>query len=165
MQVYLMRHGIATPRGELDVDDSARALTPEGVEKVHRIGEALRRLKIEIDEIWTSSLVRAHQTAEIIAVAQAMTQAMQTVRELEPGGNQPALVDLLRSASGLRGVLLVGHEPDMGELAGRLVCGRPGASFRFKKGGIACIEMNDPAMEGLAELRWLLTPKQMLMLK
>lgn len=165
MQVYLMRHGIAMPRGEVDIDDSERALTPEGVEKVHRIGNALRRLKIEIDEIWTSPLLRARQTAEIVAAALAKTPAMQTVRALEPGGNQPALVDLLRSASGLRGVLLVGHEPDMGELAGRLVCGGPGACFRFKKGGIACIEVNQPFTDGLGQMCWFMTPRQMSMLK
>ena len=150
MLIYLMRHGIATPRGESSIDDASRALTPEGLEKVRRIGQALRRLKAEIDEIWTSPLLRAHQTAEITASAFALAHAMRIVRELEPSGDTQALIDQLRKTPGLRGVLLVGHEPDMGALARKLICGRqvegpPGrsASIRFKKGGVACIAMDE----------------------
>ncbi len=161
MLIYLMRHGIATPRGELGIDDASRALTPEGIEKVRRIGQALRRLKVEIDEVWTSPLLRAHQTAEIAASAFELAHSMQIVRDLEPGGDLQALIDQLRKSSGLLGVLLVGHEPDMGELASKLICGRQDASIRFKKGGVACIEMDEKAAAGNGELQWLLTPKQM----
>jgi len=47
-------------------------------------------------------------------------------------------------------------------LASKLLCGRQDASIRFKKGGIACMELKNDAPVGNAELQWLLTPKQML---
>ena len=135
MLIYLMRHGIATPRGEVGIDEASRALTAEGAEKVRRISAALHRLKTEFDEIWTSSLVRARQTADIVAETWALTERIRNIRELEPGGDLGELIDQLRNATGLRGVLLAGHEPDMGELAGMLISGRQDAAIRFKKGG------------------------------
>lgn len=161
MFIYLMRHGIATPRGEVGIDDTSRALTAEGMEKVRRISAALQKLKTEIDEIWTSSLVRARQTADIVAETWGLSERIRNVRELEPGGDLRALIDQLRNTSGLRGVLLAGHESDMGELAGMLICGRQDAAIRFKKGGVACIEMDEQSKDSVGELQWLLTPKQL----
>lgn len=161
MLLYLMRHGIATPRGELGLDDASRALTPEGAEKVRRIGGALQRLKVEVDEIWTSSLLRAQQTAEITAGIMGITSTLRIVREIEPGGDLQSLIEQLGQKSGLRGIMLVGHEPDMGQLASMLLCGRLDASIRFKKGGVACLEVTDGVDPGCRELQWLLTPKQM----
>ncbi|HKQ50006.1 MAG TPA: phosphohistidine phosphatase SixA [Phycisphaerae bacterium] len=161
MLVYLMRHGIASPRGELGIDDAARALTPEGADKVRRICSALRRLKVEFDEIWTSSLIRAKQTAEIVASVWGLGQEVRIVPALEPGGDLRALIDMLRCESAARGVLLTGHEPDMGELAGMLISGRSDATIRFKKGGVGCIELNETPKGGTGELLWLLTPKQL----
>ena len=161
MFVYLMRHGIATPRDELGIDDASRALTPEGAEKVRRISASLHWLNAEFDEIWTSSLVRAHQTAEIVAATWGLSDKIRIVSALEPGGDLQAVVDRLRNTSGPRGVLLTGHEPDMGELAGQLICGRKGGVVRFKKGGVACIELGESAPGGSGELLWLLTPKQL----
>jgi phosphohistidine phosphatase len=159
--VYLMRHGIASPRCEVGIDDASRALTAEGAEKVRRISAGLHWLNVEFDEIWTSPLVRAHQTAEIVAATWALSGKVRIVTALEPGGDLQAVIDQLRSTSGLRGVILTGHEPDMGELAGQLICGRKGGAVRFKKGGVACIELDETLPGGCGELLWLLTPKQL----
>jgi phosphohistidine phosphatase len=162
MRIYLMRHGIATPRDEPGSDDASRALTPEGIEKVRRIGNALSRLKIEIDAVWTSPLTRAHQTAELAAGALGLSQSLRIVEDLEPGGDLERLIGQFQAASMSQGLMLVGHEPDMGNLASLLVFGRAGASIQFKKGGIACLEMGPGAGTSYCELLWLLTPKQMI---
>ena len=156
MLVYLMRHGIASPRGELGIDDSVRPLTIEGADKVRRICRALKKLKVSIDEVWASSLLRARQTADIVAETFGLTQGVRNVRELEPGGDLRALCEQLRGTHGLAGVLLAGHEPDMSELASTLISGRSEIAIRFKKGGVACIELDDLSRESWGQLLWLL---------
>ena len=70
----------------------------------------------------------------------------------------------LRETSRESMIALVGHEPDMGELTSLLLTGRPGGQFPFKKGGVACVEIDEPS-PGAGELIWFLTPKQLRKLK
>ena len=68
MLLYLVRHAIASPRSPHDPGgDFERALTPEGLKKMRRHADALRRMRMAPREIWSSPLVRARQTAEILA--------------------------------------------------------------------------------------------------
>ena len=68
MNLYLMRHGIAVAADEPGISsDSARPLTPKGIKRIRRAARGLRRLGISFDAILTSPLVRARQTAEIVA--------------------------------------------------------------------------------------------------
>jgi len=61
-------------------------------------------------------------------------------------------------------ILLVGHQPDLGELASVLVWGSPTAGISFKKAGVARIVTANLPPAATGELRWLLTPKQLLMI-
>ena len=67
-ELYVMRHGLAVTRGSVRFsDDAQRPLVPEGKEKMREIGEGLKRMGLEVDWIVTSPLVRAAETAGIIA--------------------------------------------------------------------------------------------------
>lgn len=162
MRLYLIRHAIAVARGASGIlDDRSRELTPQGIEKMRRNAAALTRLGVVADEIWTSPLVRARQTADIVAQSLGLETAPRTVRLLAPGGDPRQLIQRLAQRSDRSGVVLVGHEPDLGELAAFLISGSHQASIEFRKGGAACIEVDDFHSPIRGRLHWLLTPRQM----
>ena len=55
-------------------------------------------------------------------------------------------------------VALVGHEPDLGKLAGTLVFGAPSA-LPLKKAGACAIQFEGAARPGAGRMVWLLTPR------
>ena len=68
MNLYLMRHGIALPQDDPSVaSDSERPLSHKGVKRMRKAAKGVRRLDIPFDALLTSPLLRARQTAEIIA--------------------------------------------------------------------------------------------------
>ncbi|MCB9851434.1 MAG: phosphohistidine phosphatase SixA [Phycisphaerales bacterium] len=161
MLVYLVRHAIAVERDALvSLDDASRELTDQGITRMRRAVRGLNKIGVEIDEIWTSPLTRARQTAEILADARGFHGRVRIAPALAPGGDVETVVRELREASRESSIALVGHEPDMGELATLLLTGKTGSFVPFKKGGIACVELDD-GVPGTGELKWLLTPKQL----
>jgi phosphohistidine phosphatase len=162
VNLYLVRHAIAVPRDASNVlSDEERELTPEGIAKMEKHIAALLKLGVEFDHVLTSPLVRARQTAELIQPKLAPGIEIRTDAALAPGSDPHALLDRLGSLPSLEDIALVGHEPDLGDLATLLIAGKQRSGIRFKKGGVACIELDDfvPPIRGT--LRWLLTPKQM----
>src|SRR5207249_11630882 len=68
MNLYLMRHGIALAQDEPGINsDSERPLSPKGVKRLRRIAKGLARLKIPFAPFLTTPLLRARQTAELVA--------------------------------------------------------------------------------------------------
>ncbi len=82
MDLYLLRHAIAEERSN-DGSDSARALTPEGAEKMRIGARGLQRLGVHLDRLLTSPLTRARETADIVGAA--LNIAPETVGALAPG--------------------------------------------------------------------------------
>ena len=163
MYLYLVRHGSAVPYGtEGATCDADRPLTPKGAKRFRACVSGLARLGVTLDEVWTSPLLRARQTADILAEELAVAEPARVVDFLQPKAPFDPLTEELQNHLEQAGIALVGHEPDLGELATYLFTGTRSASFRFKKGGIACIEVYDICPPIHCQLRWLLTPKQML---
>jgi phosphohistidine phosphatase len=161
MTLYVIRHAIAedeAPGG----DDGARRLTPRGREKFRAEVAGLRALGAEIDILLTSPLVRAVETAAILADGY---DGVPTPRELAAlaGGVPPAeTLRALRPFVRHDGVAIVGHEPGLSGLASLVLCGRPDAlGFELKKGGILAIDVRASSLEGGGTLRWMLTPRQL----
>ena len=68
MLLYLVRHAIAIPRGAPGISsDASRELTPEGIRRMRQNARALVQLDVVIEEVWTSPLIRARQTADLLA--------------------------------------------------------------------------------------------------
>lgn len=165
MRLYLIRHAIAVDRDAVGVlDDASRELTPQGIGKMGHNAAALARLGVKANEVWTSPFLRARQTADIVARGLGLAGGPRVVKALSPGGDYQALIQRLARHADWAGVALVGHEPDLGRLAALLLAGSPHGAVDFKKGGAACIEIDDfhPPVRG--RLEWLLTPKQMKMM-
>ena len=162
MKLCLIRHAIAIERDTPGlISDAARELTAEGIEKMRRNSRALRKLGVKFDGVWTSPLIRARQTAEIIAENFDPKPPVEVVRALEPSGHFEELLARLEKQNNGECLALVGHEPSLGELASFLIGGPRNVGIPLKKGGAACIEIEEfrPPLRG--QLKWLLTPKIM----
>jgi phosphohistidine phosphatase len=157
-ELYLVRHGLAAERGENYPDDTKRPLTSKGIQRMRQEGKALVALDVTFDVILTSPLVRARQTAEALAASFRDAPPIVNTPALAPGGTHNAIIDELAKQSHRRKrIALVGHEPGIGELAGRLLGARK--AVEFKKGAIARIDVTALPMAGPGLLRWFLTPR------
>jgi phosphohistidine phosphatase len=162
MKLYLVRHAIAVAREAPAVlEDRERPLTAEGVRKMRRVVKGLAKIGVMVDEIWTSPLVRAAQTADLLAEGLGLASRPHVVRWLEPGGDLLRLSDKLAEKAQLAAIALVGHEPDLGTFAAYLTSGVRDAGIELKKGGVACIELDHVRSPIGGRLCWLLTPRQL----
>jgi phosphohistidine phosphatase SixA len=80
---------------------------------------------------------------------------------LRPGADPQALIAFLAKHSNRRHVLVVGHEPDLGELAARLIGAGRSANMPFKKGGCCLIVFTEFPPKSQGRLVWWLTPRVM----
>jgi phosphohistidine phosphatase len=160
MDLYIMRHGKAghSSGGQ---DDRLRALTPAGRKEIRAIARWLKAEKIPFDLIASSPLVRARETAGILARTLGLKEQAVIWEDLSPGGD-PDTVCFSATQSGGRGdVLIIGHEPDMSGLIGKIISPGGAVSVIFSKGGLAKIRyfsFDDRHPSGVLE--YLLTARQ-----
>jgi len=110
--------------------------------------------------------LRARQTAAIVAADLKLKNRLAFAGELQPGGAAEKLIRRLQALESEPGkILLVGHEPDLGELLAWLVTGETGAGFALQKGGLAKLEIKKLRAGKCAVLAWLLTPAQLKLMR
>ena len=163
MNLYILRHGIAVEPGTPGFEnDSERPLIPKGERRLRNAAAAMRKMELSFDPILSSPLLRAKQTAEIVAGELKLKKRLQFSDSLAPGGS---VKDSLRQLNELRpapeNVLLVGHEPHLSRLIALLVSGSEDAAIEMKKGGLCKLEVGELRHGRCARLAWLLTPAQM----
>jgi phosphohistidine phosphatase len=156
-ELYLIRHGIAAERGDEWPDDDKRPLTARGVARFKEEVEGLKRLNAGVDEIFTSPLVRAKQTADLLAAGLAGKPAVKILDALAPGHTPGSLMAQLARTARRRRIALVGHEPSLGELAAHLI--GAGRALPFKKGGICRIEVESLTSRRPGALTLFVPPK------
>jgi phosphohistidine phosphatase len=133
--------------------DVGRALTAAGREEMADAARGLARLVDALDVIATSPLVRARQTADL--VAERFPDARREVLpELAPGMEPDDLAAWLEAVA-VPSVAVVGHEPDLSRLVGWLLGGQ--ARVRMRKGAVAALSLGPTVVQGTAELDWLVT--------
>ena len=133
--------------------DDERPLSDDGRRKMRQGARGLRTIVPEIDVLAASPLVRARQTAEIVA-REYGDLAVETVSALTPDQPPAALAQWLGKHEGT--VAVVGHEPHLSHTIGWLVAGSARSLIDLKKGA-ACLLSLDTAGPGSATLRWALT--------
>lgn len=159
VELFLIRHGLAGQRGPAFPDDRLRPLTEEGITRFKQAVRGLAALDVGIDLVLTSPLVRAHQTAELLVAGLPGRPRLDTLDALAPGGRVPVIMEAIaqRSRQKQNRIALVGHEPDLGELAARLLGSR--GALQFKKGAVCCIELQGRLAGGPGTLIWHLPPR------
>jgi phosphohistidine phosphatase len=159
LELYLIRHGVAAERGEDYPDDSKRPLTNGGISRLRKEAKALDALGVAFDHIITSPLVRTRQTADIFAESLKSKPSMSQSDALAPAGTSTAVIQELAKHMRKGRIALVGHEPNIGELAARLIGAR--MPMEFKKGAICRIDFEVFPPKGIGQLRWFLTPRML----
>lgn len=159
VKLFFLRHGIAEDAvgGMRDYD---RALTAEGRAQLEQIAQALLRLGIAPEVVLTSPLVRARETAEIIAPV--LGAPIETATELASGCLFDDLLRLLRRYA-QASIMLVGHEPDFSVMAARLI-NADERGIVLKKAGLIRVEIDGRPQPGRGRLSGLLTPKMLLLM-
>jgi len=162
-ELYLVRHAIAAERGSEWPDDTKRPLTERGINRFKEGVKGLRRLDVTIDEVFTSPLVRARQTAELLAAGVEGKPPVKLLEALAPGHTSASVMSNLSKVAKRRRIALVGHEPELGELAAYLI--GAGRALPFKKGGICRIDVGSLTSKRAASLVWFVTPNVLRQLK
>jgi phosphohistidine phosphatase len=169
MKILLVRHAPAEDpdsfieAGGIDAD---RPLTQKGRRKMKRSVRGLRKVLPRCSMILTSPLIRARQTA--VLLAESLSIPVIEVDALAPAaGAMEALKWLSRlqasqkKASKKKGVIIVvGHEPQLGRLLGALLTGTPRSVLKLKKCSATLVACNLGRIKS-GELLWSITGKQL----
>ncbi|HEV8454721.1 MAG TPA: phosphohistidine phosphatase SixA [Gemmatimonadales bacterium] len=132
MRVYLVRHGEAVPEHV----DPARPLSDRGRAEIERVAAQAARLGWRLAEIRQSGLLRAGQTAEILAARLAPARGVRAVEGLRPDDDPRRVAEECEAIR--EPVMLVGHLPHLGRLASLLLVGDAGRELiRFDTGTVA----------------------------
>lgn len=163
MDLLVIRHGIAEDREAFAAsgkDDAQRPLTDEGRKKMRQAARGLTTLVPALDVLASSPLVRARQTADLVARAYSGLPVTE-LEELKPDESADRFAEWLHGQSRRVAVAVVGHEPLLGRIVSLLLTGRWQSFIEFKKGGAALVGFPNGVERGAGVLRWLLTPGQL----
>lgn len=166
MDVILIRHAEA---GERDPsrwpDDGQRPISPDGRRKHLAVSRAMEKLGIEFDFLVTSPLVRARETAEIVAASYGWDEQPLVDEALGPECSAAGVVKLLAKFPPDKTVALVGHEPSLSAVAAALIGASGDARITLKKSGVIGITFDGPALLGRGSLSYVLKPGHLKRLK
>ncbi len=163
MHVVFIRH--ASAEASADGGDAKRPLTKHGKGEANATARAIKRLGVRLDIVISSPLVRAVQTAEIVAKVHKGA-AVVADDSLAPPADAVAVARRLRELQqeGVSAVALVGHLPSLDECLARVAAGVHSIGTSFSKAGAACVVLGADAANGKAELLWYLHRKHLAML-
>lgn len=167
MKLLLVRHAIAEDAETFIAaggTDAQRPLTESGRKKMRKGANRLRSQLRGIDLLACSPLLRARETADIIARAFGDAPIVERP-ELDYRYPPEAAQDWLAQNPIEGTMVVVGHEPQLSLLSGLLLADVPRPLIAFRKGGVALIEFNGRVATGEGVLQWALTPGQLRNLK
>jgi|SRR4030095_16108230 phosphohistidine phosphatase len=162
MQLYILRHAIAVPRGTPGYPNDDRPLTENGIKKMIEGAKAIKKIVGTLDLIISSPLIRALHTAKILAEQLHYKNKIQISKYLLPGSPQRHLFEYLAEYDKLEKICIVGHEPHLGVSASILI-GSDNQVIELKKGAICRIDL-DFSVQKTGKMIWLFQPKQLRLL-
>ena len=155
MRLFLLRHAEA----EADaLTDAERVLTSLGREQAARVGEFCRRHALRPDYVLTSPYRRAQETAR--AVAEAVGAECVVEGFLTSGAQPETILRELTAYRRVHGLMLVGHQPDLGWLAAALIGLPRPESFSVPKASLTALEISFLSPGG-GKLKYTLPPQLM----
>jgi phosphohistidine phosphatase len=156
MLLYFLRHASAGKTMLNPKKDERRPLDEEGILQARYVGRMLANLDVQVDQIISSPLKRARQTASLVANELAFEAAVQMDDALRPEAEFEQFQSMLSRYRKYEAVMVVGHNPSFTEFLSKSISAAGGpAQIEFKKGAVARVEMNGRA----GTLVWLITPK------
>ncbi len=159
LRLFFLRHGRADRDRFHGDDDTQRPLVEAGRARLRRTAEFLVQLAPDLDAVLTSPLVRAAETAEIVASRLGLADRVRHDRRLDLQFDLPRLAAILAALrEDHRRILLVGHEPSFSEVIGELT---GGTRVVMKKGALARVDLT-PGASTRGHLVWLLQPRVLL---
>ena len=136
--VYFMRHGDAGDKRSWEGADADRPLSELGIERTSAAAKHFARTRFKPTKILTSPLVRAAQTAEIVADILGAKDLVEVDERLGPDFDVRALRRILKEHADKEKLLLVGHEPSFSAVIEEIM---GGGSIVLKKGGVARVDI------------------------
>ncbi len=160
MELYLIRHAEAHPLSNGAVqDDADRALTDAGHVQVQGLAAALQKHGVHLDQVVSSPLLRARQTAEgLMQGWKTPLPELLLCDALAPDSAKSRKVTKFLLKLTANAVALVGHMPELAEYAAWLV-GSKKVQLAIAKSGIARIDCDGVPDKGSGTLTWLVTPE------
>jgi phosphohistidine phosphatase len=155
MRVLVIRHAQAVPQGTRDLRDADRPLTADGERRFRATALALARIVPKPDVLLTSPLLRAHQTARLLAAA--WTDIEPTLEPALASGSVDAILGALEQHARGATVVLVGHEPTVSALLGELLGVISSEAIVFEPGAAALLEVSSLGRHS-GRLVWFLPP-------
>ncbi len=156
MILYFLRHASAGEHLTNPKKDEKRALDKEGIEQCGYVGRALAALQVTVDTIVSSPLKRSTQTASLVGNELGYEGKLQIDNALRPEATLADFRKLLAKNSRHEAIMVVGHNPNLSQFLGAVICDSGcEASSELKKGAIAKVEMRRSS----GTLQWCITPK------
>lgn len=138
MNFYLVRHGDAVS----ETLDAQRPLSRLGQEQVEQVARAAAARQARVSAIFHSGILRAEQTAEILAAHLGSARGVQQMSGLAPQDDPAIAKAELEDAPA--SVMLVGHLPHLGRLAGLLINGDAEQdAVEFTPATLVCVAHED----------------------
>jgi len=160
MDVLFIRHASAEPAGK--GGDPARRLTAKGKDESRRTARALAAMGIQVQAVLTSPLIRAVETARIVAKVLDAPDPVEAGCLAPPGDVDALRAELARLAGGgADAVAVVGHAPSLDEFIARLAADADDIGASLNKAGAACVALPAAKSSDAPELRWLMRRGQL----
>lgn len=161
MEVYFLRHAIAEDRSDSKSDDSQRPLTDEGVRKMKKGVEGMKHMEFMFNKVISSPYLRARDTANLVIEGYGFKDKIRFSDALTPSADIKNFVALLDEHAKVDQLLLVGHMPSLSHFISYLISGTEDVQVDLKKGGLCRVDVYETGPKPHAELKWLLTSKQL----
>jgi phosphohistidine phosphatase len=154
MKVNFIRHAQAIERST-DLPDEQRNLTCRGRKRFRKVAVSLKKAGIDPDFIITSPKIRAVQTAEILSETLRFNGEVLISPELAGGPDLASLGNLLAAMSEAGELVIVGHEPGLGEVVAQLL--QLSTPCHLPKGGVVSLNISFRQSRPTADLICMVT--------
>ena len=161
MELFFMRHAEAEPRDRYR-EDHQRPLTDTGRETQCHVARALLPVLHPLDALLSSPILRARQTADIVAEALQFTGAIEETNILGGNCTVGAVLALLQGYPRNARLLCIGHEPDMSHLSAVLLDSQGHSTLAFHPGSVVALTFRGHPEPGRGILRFFLCPADVL---
>jgi len=154
MKVHFIRHAQAIER-PAELPDEYRNLTCRGRKRFRQVAASLKKIGVDPDFIITSPKVRAVQTAEILAETLRFSGEVRISADLATGPDISALGNLLKTVEESREIVIIGHEPGLGDTVRELL--KLSTPCNLTKGSVVTLKISIKQSVLTAELTGVVT--------